>query len=53
MAHDDDSYVCMFCSSDIKPSQESMTVPDLGVLVHTACYERERGDATDAAESAA
>jgi ribosomal protein L24E len=48
---DDDSYICMFCSSDITPTQESMTVPNLGVLVHTACYKRERGD--DAEESAA
>jgi ribosomal protein L24E len=44
---DGDSFVCMFCSSDIKPSDDSMTVPNLGVLVHTACYKRERGDSAE------
>jgi hypothetical protein len=45
---DADSYVCLFCSSDIKPSDQTTTVPNLGVLVHTACYHRERGDADEA-----
>jgi hypothetical protein len=35
---DADSYVCIFCSSDIKRSEETVTVPNLGVLVHAACY---------------
>jgi hypothetical protein len=46
---DAESFVCFLCSSDIKPSEETMTLPNLGVLVHTACYERERGDTEDAA----
>ena len=41
---DKESFVCFFCSSDIKPSEESITVPNLGVLVHTACYRREQGE---------
>ena len=41
---DADSYVCLFCSSDIKKSDDTTTVPNLGVLVHTSCYRRERGD---------
>ena len=48
---DDESFVCMFCGSDITASQETTTVPNLGVLVHTECYQRERGD--QAEESAA
>ena len=37
------SFVCFLCSSDIKRSEETMTLPNLGVLVHTACYRREEG----------
>ena len=41
---DDDPYVCLFCSSDIKRSEQTMTLPNLGLLVHTACYRREQGE---------
>ena len=34
--------VCLFCSSDIRPSELTTTVPTLGVVVHTSCYEREQ-----------
>jgi hypothetical protein len=47
---DDELYVCLFCASDIKPSDDAMTVPNLGVLVHTACYRRERGDSSEELE---
>jgi hypothetical protein len=41
------SYVCLFCSSDIRSSDEATTVPNLGVLVHSSCYRRETGNLAD------
>jgi hypothetical protein len=38
---DADSYVCLFCSSDIRNSDHTTTVPNLGVLVHSSCYRRD------------
>jgi hypothetical protein len=38
---DANSYVCLFCSGDIRSSHETTTVPNLGVLVHSSCYRRE------------
>jgi len=42
-----DSYVCMFCSGEIRETEATTTVPDLGILVHSSCYRRET--ASDAA----
>ena len=36
-----DSYVCMFCSGEIRESEATTTVPNLGILVHSSCYRRE------------
>ena len=38
---DANSYVCLFCSGDIRSPHETTTVPNLGVLVHSRCYRRE------------
>ena len=38
---DTDTYVCFFCSGDIKRSDDMTTVPNLGVLVHSRCYRRD------------
>jgi hypothetical protein len=51
---DAESYLCIFCSSDIRPTEQTTTVPNLGILVHTRCYEREqaagpKGEDTSAA----
>jgi hypothetical protein len=36
-----DTYLCFFCSSDIRPTEETITLPSLGILVHKDCYDRD------------
>jgi hypothetical protein len=38
---DADSYMCLFCAGDIRSTDETTNVPNLGVLVHSRCYRRE------------
>ena len=48
-----ESYVCIFCSSDIRATEDTTTVPNLGILVHSRCYEREQAARTQADGDAA
>ena len=49
-----ESYVCIFCSSDIRAAEDTTTVPNLGILVHTRCYQQETaGRPTEDEDSAA
>jgi hypothetical protein len=50
---DANSYVCLFCSSDIRSSHETTTVPNLGVLVHSRCYRRETENGETESEATA
>ena len=36
-----DTYLCFFCASDIRATEETVTLPSLGILVHRDCYERD------------
>jgi hypothetical protein len=47
------SYVCLFCAGDIRSSEETTTVPNLGVLVHSSCYRRETENAEGENEATA
>ena len=38
---DANSYVCLFCAGDIRSSDDTITVPNLGVLVHSRCYRKD------------
>jgi hypothetical protein len=35
-----DTFLCFFCASDIRPTDDTLTMPSLGILVHKDCYER-------------
>lgn len=47
-----DAFVCIFCSSDIGAREDTTTVPNLGILVHTSCYDREMAGRAPDDESA-
>ena len=48
---DGNSYVCLFCSSGIRSSDETTTVPNLGVLIHSSCYRQEASNLEDDTDS--
>jgi hypothetical protein len=50
-----ETYLCFFCASDIRETDQTTTLPSLGILVHSDCYERDASmrDADDDGQIAA